>query len=197
MIHEPPSFTPIYAYAMIAAVFFSAWGGIITGLSKSVRDLCCVLGVVTFWGGCNLYGKWMVHEANFIINQSEILETAREEAKTRGTEARQKMNDRQLVVEAFAMNVDLDAEMRGDEYVTIGNEAVLRDAVIEIDHGRQGMNLKAERNASTNQAGVRHAMDVMAAKGAIDAGGRRNKPPQIIDERIYNEIVGIAKAKKG
>jgi len=194
VIPDQPSFGPVYLLAMFAGAFFCAWQGMIPGVPR--WDVWCVLGVITFGGTCAMGGRWMVHEANFIYYQGEILELAREETKTRATEARQKMNDRQLVVEAFAMNVDLDVEMSGDDYIKIGNEAVLRKAVIAIDDNRQGMNLKAEHNVTHNQIGYRQAMDALASAGAVDAGGKRNKPPFIKNEQIYNPIVARAREKE-
>lgn len=193
MTIDQPSFVPVFLLAMLAGLFLSAWQGMIPGVPR--WDVWCVFGTIAFGGTCAMGGRWVIHEVNFIANQSDILQAAIEEAKTRRVEAFGKMNDRQLTVCTFDMNVDLDMEMSGSDYVNIGGQAVLRDAIVEIDNNRQGMNLKAEHNATTNQAGIRHAMDVMAEQGAVDAGGHRNKPPRIIDERLYNEDVALAKAK--
>lgn len=189
MINPPITLLPCFCFILIATLCFAAWGRIIP-LPGWMQVLGLYLGIASFVMACVCGLDWATDRVTRYANVDDLLDPM-----ARTAEAIIRMNERQLAAFCAATGVQVEP-INDSDYVMIDEtgEAVLKSAVLAIDHSRKGINLQAERDYTAQQHGIRAAHDAFTRAGYIEpAAGRRG--PRLKNLQRWEKVVELANGR--
>lgn len=189
MLTDPASIMPCVIFAAATILLLGVWSAA-PGVANWIRVLALYGGLASFIFVCATGLEWALDRFARWANMDDITDPL-----TRQVEAIARMSHEQLEC-LYNVTGYVPETAQDDDLLALDDgTAVSRRAIVEISRGASGLDLRPEREYTSNQAAVRYAYDALEQNGVIEkARGRRG--PRISDRPKYDLVVARA-GKKG